>query len=68
MPKLCKDCKHYKKSVIGHLLLTDNFDTCLRPSQSNYVTGKTDAQSCKEERRYSFYCGVDGKYWEAKDD
>lgn len=66
MTKLCKDCKYYQKNRIGHLFLTDSFDTCLRPSTLNFVTGKTNAQTCKEEREYSFYCGREGKYWEAK--
>ncbi len=68
MPKLCKDCKYYQKSVIGHLFLTDNFDKCLRPAETNYVTGRTNKETCKEERGYSFNCGREGKYWVEKDD
>ena len=40
--KLCKDCKHYKKSWVEHLIFgNDADDKCFHPVLSeNLVTGK----------------------------
>jgi hypothetical protein len=67
--KLCKDCKHYKKDWITHLIeRSDKFDKCLNPIflHVNRVTGKrtTEGKFCDVQRDYD--CGRDGKYWEAK--
>ncbi len=67
MTKLCKDCKYYQRNWWGHnVLRTDSYDTCLRPSEMNYITGKTNKETCKNERGYSFNCSKEGKYWVAK--
>ena len=67
--KLCKDCKHYKKSWVEHLIFgNDADDKCFHPVLSeNLVTGKVKGgRVCSFMRLYSGGCGVDGKYWEAR--
>ena len=67
--KLCKDCKHYKKSWIEHLIFgNDADDKCFHPVLSeNLVTGKVKGgRVCSFMRLYSGGCGVEGKYWEAR--
>ena len=63
--KLCKDCLHYKKSWFWHLFGDNTFDRCYNPIVTgDVVTGDKKSISCKEARNYSFYCGLDGKYFE----
>lgn len=67
--KLCKDCKHYKKSWVEHLIFgNDADDKCFHPVLSeNLVTGKVKGgRVCSFMRLYSGGCGVEGKYWEAR--
>jgi hypothetical protein len=63
--KLCKDCLHYKKSWLGHLLGFNLFDSCYNPIiTGDVITGDKKSMFCKEARNYSFYCGRDGNYFE----
>ena len=68
MIKLCKDCKHYKKDWIAHLIeRSDRFDKCLNPIfNQNLVSGKTKGKYCDIQRDATYDCGREGKYWEAK--
>ena len=76
MTKLCKDCKHYKKDWISHILSfgitvgnNGEYDMCGRKKNNNLVTGRDKPSFCEIERRdwYSLdVCGVDGKYFEAR--
>ena len=70
-PKLCIDCKHFKKAFFSD----DKYGKCaVSPvviEDDNYeVTGivlqeKNDHQFCSIERRYG-ECGVDGKLFVKK--
>lgn len=63
--KLCKNCLHYKKSWLGHLLGINLFDICYNPIiTGDVITGDKKSISCKEARNYSCYCGWDGKHFE----
>jgi len=67
--KLCKDCKHYKKSWIEHLIFgNDADDKCFHPVLSeNLVTGKVKGgRYCTFMRMYGGGCTPEGKYWEAR--
>jgi hypothetical protein len=70
--KLCKDCKYYKKDWGARILgLGDNYDKCMRPVETNLVTGKSyKPQYCDQQRRFSigmsWLCGPEGQHWEAK--
>jgi hypothetical protein len=68
MTKLCKNCKHYRKDVWRHFFLgTDSYDTCVRPNNRNYVTQKSQYNSCEFERSLKGYCGITAKYYEPKE-
>ena len=67
--KLCKDCKHYKKSWVEHLIFgSDADDKCLHPVLSeNLVTGQIKGgRFCDLMRKTYGGCGEEGKYWEAR--
>ena len=67
MTKLCKDCKWYHKDWAAHIFhRSDYWDLCVRPDRENLVSGGTKAYCCTYERMYDMYCGVEGKFWEAK--
>ena len=70
--KLCKDCKYYRKDWLSHLFGYGNLhDTCVSPNTShNLVTGN-ESRFCDMLRSnrweiLDYYCGPDGKFWEAK--
>ena len=70
--RLCKDCKHYRKSWLEHILMgTDRYDMCVKPDeQSNFVTGKPkhfcDVMRSEKWVSFDWTCGPVGKHWVAK--
>lgn len=67
-PKLCKNCKYYKKDRISHLLgFRGKYDECRR--LMNLVTGDKKVEFCEIERRDWYpldVCGPEGKYFEPR--
>jgi len=74
--KYCNDCKWNKPSYfIGFLKKgrTCEFDECLSPQ--NFTDRlvcikdyrRRDVKYCDSARQYSFYCGKDAKWFEAKE-
>ena len=68
-PKLCKDCKWYRKSWVEHLIFSnDGDDKCVHPVLSrNLVSGKVKGgRACSFMRLHGGGCSPEGRYWEAK--
>ncbi len=68
--RLCKDCKWYKKDWFEHLAGGgDRFDMCLNPVvNGNLVTGKVKGGRFCDMMRLSYgRCGMDAKYFEARE-
>jgi hypothetical protein len=66
--KLCKDCKWFRRNLVGRLIANEKQE-CTRPGLSkNIVTGKVGYRPCYVERDKlpAFGCGIDAQYWEAK--
>lgn len=67
--KLCKDCKWYKKDWIARIFGNrDTYDTCHNPHfvTVNPVTGETKGSFCDDMRKFHG-CGMDAKYFEARE-
>ena len=71
-PKLCKDCKYYRKDWISHILgFNYIYDTCACPHTSrNLVTGNEnrycDMLRAERWKELDYSCGLEAKYFEAK--
>ena len=66
--KLCKDCKHYKRNWIAHLIRrTDKLDKCLNPIvNQNLVSGKIQGKFCDTQRMSFYGCGQEANYFEGR--
>ena len=71
--RLCKDCKHYKKDWLTHIISffgdRGSFDKCRREKNNNLVVGGCVKNYCEIERRnWSTLdvCGPAAKYFEAR--
>ena len=71
-PKLCKDCKYYRKEWTAHIFtLTHIYDTCACPHTSqNLVTGNEnrfcDMLRAERWKELDYSCGPEAKYFEAR--
>lgn len=64
MPKLCKDCKHVRRSFPYVLIGCGwEFAKCVGPYAVDLVSGKVGIY-CSVARRN--YCGIDAKHFEPK--
>jgi hypothetical protein len=70
--KLCKNCKHYRKSWIEHVIFrTCKYDMCASPNTTqNPVTGNEnrycDMLRAKRWEELDYSCGPDGRYFEER--
>jgi len=70
--KLCKDCKHYRKSWVEHLLFRDNrFDMCASPNTTDDLVSGRKQRFCDMLRsnrwaELDYACGPDGRFFEVK--
>jgi hypothetical protein len=66
--KLCKDCKWFRRNLLGRLIANEE-QNCVRPGISrDMVAGKVGYKPCSREREHTpaYGCGDDAQYWEAK--
>jgi len=66
--RLCKNCKHYKKSMIFRILFFLNefhFDRCHSPQNGfDLINGKYYTISAYLNRRFYGNCGIEGRLYE----
>ena len=66
---ICKNCKHFRRSLLQILYFDYEFGKCRRPEgpvQINLITGKEQTRTLRRwasSERIDGECGIQGKYW-----
>jgi hypothetical protein len=67
--KFCKDCKHILRylapsETLGGVLVDTRLPNCAKTLTLDPVLGVELYQTCRDERKVSGVCGVEGTNWE----
>ena len=68
--KLCKDCKYYREKMRYSEVLEEyvNMSECQASLWKDLVDGSTNYVQCSELRKNDWECGVEGKWFEPRED